>query len=165
MDGGAPIWWLNFGFSMVPYFVEWPYACYFSSYARNEKSRDEARLNDSFLKTSRASVDPADADMLGCVWQERHMPCPLYRGSQGALMESTCARFAARLDLSTIGKMSAESRKIFEVHVADLVSAKLTDFSARSVFSSIPLTFSAWRTSLSVGGTRWGTRQRRALYP
>src|SRR5215218_6346441 len=120
--------------------------------------------NDSCCRASRASVDPANANMLGCVRQKRHMPRPLYRGSQGALMESIRARFAAGLDLSAIGKMSAESRKIFEVHVADLVSTKLTDLPSRSVFSSVSLTLSAWRTSLSVSGTRWGTRQRRALY-
>jgi hypothetical protein len=121
--------------------------------------------DDSCCGASRASVDPANANMFGCVRQKRHMPRPLYRGSQGALMESTRARFAAGLNLSTIGKMSAESRKILEIHVADLVSTKLTDLPSWSIFSSVSLTFSAWRTSLSVGGARWGTRQRRALDP
>ena len=61
------------------------------------------------------------------------MPRPLYRGSQGALMESTRARFAAGLNLSAVADVHPQAADVLVVGALHLIDAKAADLATATV--------------------------------
>src|SRR5215212_8595071 len=80
---------------------------------------------------------PAHADVLPGERQERHMAAALDRRGQRALVVRAGTRLAARLDLTALGDIPAQTTRVLVIDDHDLVRAEGTDLSARHVAAAV----------------------------
>src|SRR5438270_10638875 len=80
---------------------------------------------------------PAHADVLPRERQQCHVATALDRRRQRALVVRAGAGLAARLDLTTLGDIAAQTARILIVDDHDLVGAERTNLSARHVTAAV----------------------------
>lgn len=99
-------------------------------------------------------------DVGRCIRQQCHVACPLQRDCQHALVARARSSFAARINLSPIGKVAPKKIDVFVVDMINMVDCEVANLASRNI-TTAP---SSAPSTTTPRGTAWGPSEGRSPF-